>query len=135
MSQGSTSVAPTRSASAGQARRKPRRVGQPRRDEKAEFQFSVWTTDGVTDRGSHVNDAVRAEDVGVVDDVVVTNLRADKDMSPHVVSDAGAGVDQEVVVADETGTELQAVGVIHLTIEACGLEANATEEIKADFFG
>jgi len=62
--------------------------------------------------------------------VVVVNVRADKEVSPHVVADAAAKVHQEAVVAGEIVAS-EAVGAIG-QIEASALHADATHEIKAD---
>src|SRR5579863_7583788 len=78
-------------------------------------------TDGIPDRGSHAKQAGVAEDVGVIQDVVVVNLRTDKDVPPHVVADASADVYQEVVAAGVAGPEIEAIAVLLETVEASAL--------------
>jgi len=88
-------------------------------------------TDGISDGGPHANDVVATEFVGVIQDVVEVGLRAEKKVSPYVVADAAANIDQEVVaagviVAGET------VGAIR-QIESSGLPTDAGHEVRADF--
>src|SRR5215469_11886709 len=80
----------------------------------------------VTDGSAGPEHVVASEVVGVVVDVVIANFRTHKDVSPEVVANASAGVDQEMIRTDIIGaTEIAAVVV--RGIEARALPANTAE--------
>ncbi len=89
---------------------------------------------GVSDRSSHSNDAVIAEVGGIVEDVVVVNLWADKYVIPHVVAQAATNVYEEVVAATETGTKVEAACGVYQSVEARALPPDAAHEIGAELF-
>jgi hypothetical protein len=93
----------------------------------------VGTADGKSDRRAYTNHVVIAEVVGVIHDVIVVNLGAHKDSSPHVVTDAASDVYQEVVAGCETGVEIDAVGRVGETVEASTLQTDAGHKIETDF--
>jgi len=101
---------------------------------KAEIQRLLWTPDGISDRRSHVNDAVGVEVGGVIEDVVVADLGADKGVVPHVVLEAAAKVHQEVVAAGEARAEVYATGAAVVTVVADALPADAAEKIDCHPF-
>lgn len=89
-----------------------------------------WSTDGVADGGANAKQTVGREVIGVVQDVVVMDLRTHKDMSPHVVTNSGTHIDEEMVAADKIVAG-ETVGAIR-HIEAGALPADATHQIQAD---
>jgi len=90
----------------------------------------VWT-DGVPDGGAYSNHVIRTEVGGIIYDVIEVSLGPDKDVSPYVVADAAANIDQKVVAAGVAGAEKDAVASGLVTIEACALPADASHEIDA----
>src|ERR1700678_1297542 len=114
------------------------RIRRPRPKNSRPFGIRVYgllagllaTTDGVADGCAYAKDFIAAEDVGVVDDVIVVNLRAHENVVPHVVTDAAAKMHQEVVLAGEivAGVAVGAIG----QIEARALPADAAQEIRAE---
>jgi hypothetical protein len=96
-----------------------------------ETEVLVWT-DCVSNRGAHTKDIVVAEDISVIHDVVIMNLWADKDVSPHVVADATANIHQEVVAADKI-VAAECAGAKR-QIEASALPADAGHEIGTHLF-
>ena len=90
--------------------------------------------DGVADRGAYADDVVIRKVGVVIYDVVVANLRADKDVVPHVVANAGTHVDQEVVAALEAGAEIDTTGGRRVAVEAGALKADAPQKIESDSF-
>ena len=70
----------------------------------------------------------------VILDVVVVNLRADKDVVPNVVADAAAEIFHEVITAAvvDAPAEVTAGGYLR-DVEASAGNADAAEEVGADF--
>jgi hypothetical protein len=63
--------------------------------------------------------------------VIEVSLGPDKDVSPYVVADAAANIDQKVVAAGVAGAEIDAVAGWLVTVEAGALPADASHEIDA----
>ena len=57
----------------------------------------LWTTDSVTDRCTNPDDVAGAEEIAVVQDVIVVRFGTHEDVSPDVVADAASDVDQKVI--------------------------------------
>jgi hypothetical protein len=90
----------------------------------------VWT-DSVSDGGSDADDVVRAEEISVVEDVIVVNFWADESMAPHVIADTGSHINQEVVGAVIAGTEgIAAIGRLE-TVETGGLPTDSAKQVGA----
>jgi len=95
---------------------------------------SLVVADGISDGSAHTEYVVGAKDVGVVLNVVVVNLRADKEMVPDVVAETGTEILHEVVtggVVDAAGKVGARSGIGH--VEAGAGNADAAKEIEADF--
>ena len=97
------------------------------REAQSSYNQSVlFRADSVADRSAGAEHVIGSEVVRVVFDVVITNFRTHEDMSPEVVADASAGINQKVIGTDIVGaTEIAAVVVGG--IEARTLPANTTE--------
>jgi hypothetical protein len=80
-----------------------------------------------------VDEVTGGEEVRVIDDVKVANLRAEKHVPPHVVTNASTSIEQEVIAAGIASVEDLATGGGGESIETSCLPANATHQIKASF--
>jgi len=101
----------------------------------------VWT-DSVSDGSAHAENVVGTEAeagaagcIRVVQNVVVPNFRTEKHVSPNVIAEASASVNQEVIGTVVASTEIQATGRILIGIKARTLPSNSAEHIEAHLLG
>ena len=94
---------------------------------------SLVVADGVPDGRADAEYVVGAKNVGVILNVVVVNLGADKEMVPDVIAETGAEILHEVItggVVDATGKVAARSGIRH--VEACAGDADTAEKIETD---
>src|SRR3954471_15008359 len=92
----------------------------------------VWT-DSVSDGSSDMDKVAGSEIRVIVEDLVVANLRANEDVSPDVVADPRPQIHEEMLGALIAGAKIDAVAGRRVAVEASGLPANATHQVKTGF--
>src|SRR5579884_2488347 len=93
----------------------------------------LWTN-GVSDRSSDADDVIgreaesgTARRVGIVQDVKETHFRTDEHVSPEVVADAAANINQEVMRAVVASAEVHAVARGLIAVGSRGLPPDSAE--------
>lgn len=89
----------------------------------------LWT-DSVSDRSSDADDVVGSEIVAIIHDVKEAGFGANEHVSPDVVADAGADIDEEVIRTRVAGIEVNATGGVLVCIKTGALPSDSAEQIK-----
>ena len=90
----------------------------------------LWT-DSVADRSSDADDVVRREVVAIIHDMKDANFGSKEHVSPDVVSDAAAYIDEEVIGTGVACAKVDAAAGGLVAIETGALPPDSAEQIDA----